>query len=160
MSIQIRRSAAPRALLATGLLFLTTACASIGNSGDTRPSSAGAPDPVLPQLERFPISITSNGITRTRWVQAERVEEVLSSVPGLVVRARGTDDLLVLLRGRVPLVIIDGAEALPGDLRLLYPWEIAAVEVRRDVPSTAIFGARGESGVVLVTTKRTKGPVF
>src|SRR5690606_9687545 len=127
----------PRALLAAGLLLLTAACATIGNSGDTRPHPVGSADPTLPRLERFPISITTNGIKRTRWVQAQRVEAVLSSVPGLVVRPRGTDDLIVLLWGQVPLVMIDGAEALPGDLRLLYPWEIAGVEVRRGVPSTA-----------------------
>lgn len=88
------------------------------------------------------------------------MSEVLTSVPGLVARPLGTDDLTLLLWGRSPMVMIDGARALPGDLRLLYPWEIAGVEVRRDVPSTAIFGSPGEAGVVLVTTKRTRGPKF
>jgi TonB-linked SusC/RagA family outer membrane protein len=53
------------------------------------------------------------------------------------------------------LVLIDGVE---GDPALLNPNDIASVSVLKDAASSAIYGARGTFGVVLITTKQpTKG---
>lgn len=53
-----------------------------------------------------------------------------------------------------PLVIIDG---VPGDLSLLNPNDIESIDVLKDASSSAIYGARGANGVILVTTKRGTG---
>lgn len=114
----------------------------------TRAGAAGEP---------LAIRMTVHGVTQVRWVQAARVEDVLNSVPGIVALPLGTDDLTLRLWGKErPTVMIDGVHALPGDLLLLYPWEIGAVEVLRDVPSTAVYGELGRNGIIRVTTRRTR----
>jgi TonB-linked SusC/RagA family outer membrane protein len=60
-----------------------------------------------------------------------------------------------------PLYIIDGV-ALPqgtqtqnsNSIDFINPSDIAAVEVLKDASATAIYGARGANGVILITTKR------
>ncbi|MFV0248111.1 MAG: SusC/RagA family TonB-linked outer membrane protein [Tenacibaculum sp.] len=52
-----------------------------------------------------------------------------------------------------PLVLIDG---IPGDINLLNPDDIKSVTVLKDAASSAVYGARGAYGVVLVTTKKGK----
>ncbi len=54
-----------------------------------------------------------------------------------------------------PLIIMDGIPYALG-LSELNPRDIASIEVLKDASSTAIYGARGANGVILVTTKRGK----
>ncbi len=56
-------------------------------------------------------------------------------------------------QGGDALVLIDGVE---GDPALLNPNDIASVTVLKDAASSAIYGARGAFGVVLITTKKPK----
>ncbi len=49
-----------------------------------------------------------------------------------------------------PLFIIDG---MPGDYATLNPNDIESIEVLKDASSTAIYGASGANGVILITTK-------
>lgn len=49
------------------------------------------------------------------------------------------------------LVLIDGVE---GDLSLLNPNDIESISVLKDASASAVYGARGAFGVVLVTTKQ------
>ena len=52
-----------------------------------------------------------------------------------------------------PLYVIDGVPC--GDnMKDLNPNDIASIEVLKDASSAAIYGARGSSGVVLITTKQ------
>lgn len=78
----------------------------------------------------------------------------------------GRDGSEVYIRGEgtlndaSPLVIIDGVLSTLRDFGNLTPQEIANVSVLKDASSTAIYGARGANGVILVTTKQPKeGPV-
>ena len=50
-----------------------------------------------------------------------------------------------------PLVVIDGF--IGGSLSSLNPSDIASIEDLKDASSTAIYGARGANGVILVTTR-------
>lgn len=50
-----------------------------------------------------------------------------------------------------PLILIDG---IPGNISDISPDMIESVDVLKDASSTAIFGARGANGVILVTTKK------
>jgi TonB-linked SusC/RagA family outer membrane protein len=60
-------------------------------------------------------------------------------------------------QGGSALVLIDGVE---GDPSMLNPNDIANVSVLKDAASSAIYGARGAFGVVLITTKAAqKGKV-
>ncbi len=52
-----------------------------------------------------------------------------------------------------PLVLIDG---IPGNINDIPAEMVESIDVLKDASSTAIFGARGANGVILITTKRGK----
>ncbi len=51
-----------------------------------------------------------------------------------------------------PLVVIDGV--MGGKLNTLNPSDIETMDVLKDASATAIYGARGANGVIIVTTKK------
>ncbi|MDR2039721.1 MAG: TonB-dependent receptor, partial [Bacteroidales bacterium] len=53
-----------------------------------------------------------------------------------------------------PLILIDGIELTTTDLARLQPDDIASFSVMKDATATALYGARGANGVILVTTKQ------
>ena len=55
-----------------------------------------------------------------------------------------------------PLILIDGMELTTKDLARLQPDDIASFSIMKDATSTALYGARGANGVILVTTKQGK----
>ena len=70
----------------------------------------------------------------------------------------------VLLRGGVctlkskdePLLVVDGNFVKMDSLNKINPNEIESVNVLKDVKATALYGAEGANGVILVTTKKKK----
>lgn len=65
------------------------------------------------------------------------------------IRVRGWGSISA---GNNPLIVIDGFPG--GDLATLNMNDVESIEVLKDASSTAIYGSRGASGVILVTTKR------
>lgn len=57
------------------------------------------------------------------------------------------------LNGGGPLVLIDGIE---GNIERVNPIDVETVTVLKDAASSAIYGARGAFGVILITTKKGK----
>jgi len=62
-----------------------------------------------------------------------------------------------------PLYVVDGVQLPQGNfaqfssaIDFLNPNDVVSIEVLKDASSTAIYGARGANGVILVTTKRGK----
>lgn len=53
--------------------------------------------------------------------------------------------------GSKPLVLVDGVER---DFSDLDPNEVNSISVLKDASATAVFGAKGANGVIIVTTKR------
>ncbi|MDT7827638.1 TonB-dependent receptor [Pricia sp. S334] len=60
-----------------------------------------------------------------------------------------------------PLYVVDGVQLPQGNLDqyssaidFLNPNDVVSIEVLKDASSTAIYGARGANGVILITTKR------
>lgn len=53
-----------------------------------------------------------------------------------------------------PLILIDG---VPGDFNTVAPEDIESIDVLKDGSAAAIYGSRGTNGVVLITTKKSKG---
>lgn len=83
-----------------------------------------------------------------------------SGAPGgnISVRVRGTNSISGTSE---PLYIVDGIQISNGGgitdvspLSTINPNDIESVEVLKDASATAIYGARGSNGVVLITTKR------
>ncbi|MDR2121297.1 MAG: TonB-dependent receptor [Tannerella sp.] len=57
------------------------------------------------------------------------------------------------INGGDPLVLIDG---VPGDINRINPRDIESVSVLKDAAASAVYGARGAFGVILVTTKHAQ----
>ncbi|MGA0555560.1 SusC/RagA family TonB-linked outer membrane protein [Larkinella sp. VNQ87] len=78
-----------------------------------------------------------------------------SGTPGGVfeVRVRGISSLGA---GSNPLYVIDGFAVGTSVGQNLNPNDIESISVLKDAASTAIYGARGSNGVVLITTKSAK----
>jgi len=76
---------------------------------------------------------------------------VNSNAPGAAakVRVRGLGSINSNLD---PLYVVDGVIGVDGNS--INPNDIASLEVLKDASSTAIYGARGANGVIMVTTKR------
>lgn len=55
-----------------------------------------------------------------------------------------------------PLILIDGLEVTTNDLARIEPDNIASFSIMKDATATALYGARGANGVILVTTKEGK----
>lgn len=78
----------------------------------------------------------------------------------------GKDNAQFLVRGVAsfnsqngPLILIDGVELTMDDLARLQPDDIESFAVLKDPTTTAIYGARGANGIILVTTKTgAEGP--
>jgi iron complex outermembrane receptor protein len=67
---------------------------------------------------------------------------------GFNIRLRG---LSTLGASQQPLVVIDGV--IGADLNSVDPNDISSIDVLKDGAAAAIYGTRGSSGVILVTTK-------
>ena len=61
-----------------------------------------------------------------------------------------------LTQDNSPLYVIDGFPMESPDNNVLNPVEIESIEVLKDASSTAIYGARGANGVIVITTKKGK----
>lgn len=78
----------------------------------------------------------------------------------------GKDNAEFFVRGvttfgykKSPLILIDGIELTTTDLARLQPDDIASFSIMKDATATAVYGARGANGVILVITKEGKeGP--
>jgi len=55
-----------------------------------------------------------------------------------------------------PLIMIDGLEVTSNDLARIDPENINSFSIMKDATATALYGARGANGVILVTTKEGK----
>lgn len=88
------------------------------------------------------------------------LEAIQGSTPGVNINSntgRSGDGFSMVIRGNnsligsSPLYVVDG---VPMDnIDFLNPRDIARMDVLKDASSAAIYGSRGGSGVVIVTTK-------
>ncbi|OIR12902.1 TonB-dependent receptor SusC precursor [mine drainage metagenome] len=79
-----------------------------------------------------------------------------SSVPGSSpsIVSRGNNSINA---GSSPYIVIDGIPVIQtagGNYNNINPNDIASIEVLKDASATAIYGVKGSSGVILITTKR------
>ena len=97
-----------------------------------------------------PITQVSDALQgRVSGVQVEN-----SGVPGgsVKIRVRGSGSIN---KSNDPLYVVDGIVRESG-LDGINPEDIQSMQVLKDASSTAIYGARGANGVILVTTKGAK----
>lgn len=77
----------------------------------------------------------------------------LDGAPGadVIIRVRGGGSIT---QDNTPLYIVDGF--IVDNINNIAPTDIESVDVLKDASSTAIYGARGANGVVIITTKSPK----
>jgi TonB-linked SusC/RagA family outer membrane protein len=103
---------------------------------------------------------TINASTITERNVLNPLEAIQGSTPGVQITSstgRAADGFNVVIRGNnslngtTPLFVVDG---VPTDnIDFLNPQDIARMDVLKDASSAAIYGSRGASGVIIVTTK-------
>src|SRR5690606_13556683 len=105
-------------------------------------------------------SVNSEAIMKQNPVQAARaLQGQIAGVNVNKVNSRPGADYTIDIRGlqsigfsNEPLIVIDGV--MGGKLNTLNPSDIETIDVLKDASSSAIYGARGANGVIIVTTKK------
>lgn len=100
------------------------------------------------QLKDNPLSNAAEALTgRLAGVQVSTTE----GSPGadVLIRVRGGGSIT---QDNSPIYIVDGIQ-VENALSTISPQDIASIDVLKDASSTAIYGARGANGVVIITTK-------
>lgn len=69
---------------------------------------------------------------------------------GFSIKVRGGSSIT---QSNEPLVLVDGVERSMNDIS---PEDISSIDVLKDAASTAIYGARGSNGVILISTRKGK----
>ena len=67
-----------------------------------------------------------------------------------VIRIRGTRSITA---SNDPLIVVDGVIGAVAGLGDINPQDIESISVLKDASSTAIYGAEGANGVIIITTK-------
>lgn len=102
------------------------------------------------EIEKTPVTSIAEALTgRIPGVQVTTVD----GAPGaeIVIRVRGGGSVT---QDNSPLYIVDGF--IVDNISNIATTDIESIDVLKDASSTAIYGARGANGVVIVTTKSPK----
>ena len=103
------------------------------------------------RLDEVPVSRVDQALQgKIAGVQIQNTSSEAGSDPKI--RVRGLSSINA---GASPLVVVDGHPVQDG-LAFVNPADVESVEVLKDAASAAIYGSRGASGVIIVTTKSGK----
>lgn len=103
-------------------------------------------------LENIPYTNAASAMQGTLpGVRVQNTSGQPGAAPRVIVRG-GTS--INAPNGASPLYVIDGI--IRPDMNDISPDDIASLQVLKDAASTAIYGARGSNGVVIITTKTGK----
>ncbi|SHH12879.1 SusC/RagA family TonB-linked outer membrane protein [Flavobacterium johnsoniae] len=103
---------------------------------------------------------TISAATITERNTTSALEAIQGSTPGVQISSssgRSGDGFKVVIRGNnslvgsSPLYVVDGVPV--DNIDFLNPQDISRMDVLKDASSAAIYGSRGASGVIIVTTK-------
>ena len=144
-----------RALLPFGLFMgLGSGCAHRNTSASAAPPPASTSPPNS--------TVTSEDIAKAPGQSVEQmlmgrfpgVEVTRTPDGGFAVRIRGGSSIR---SGNTPLYVLDGVAIEPGPngyLTGVNPNDIDSIEVLKEPAETALYGARGANGVIIIKTKR------
>lgn len=125
----------------------------VGFAKQKKESVIGAISTIKPELLKVPSSNLTQALGGNI---AGIISQQLSGEPG-------KDNVEFFIRGvttfgysKSPLILIDNIESSTTDLSRLSADDIAAFSIMKDATATAIYGARGANGVILITTKQGK----
>ncbi|WP_324680031.1 TonB-dependent receptor [Hymenobacter sp. GOD-10R] len=101
------------------------------------------------QIKDIPVNSAAEALTgRLAGVQVTTSEGTPGADARVRVRGGGS-----ITQDNSPLYVVDGIQ-VENALSVISPQDIKSVDVLKDAASTAIYGARGANGVVIITTKK------
>ncbi|MBO9204239.1 MULTISPECIES: SusC/RagA family TonB-linked outer membrane protein [Niastella] len=109
----------------------------------------------IDDLQKAPVRAFDEALAgRISGVMVSSTEGQPGSPTTIVIRGNNS-----ITQDNSPLYVIDGFPIETPDNNILNPNDIESIDVLKDASATAIYGARGANGVIIVTTKKGKdGP--
>jgi len=155
-------------LLGTLALLFVTGCAT-SPASEGRPAAADGVDIGYGTVDKEQVTGSVSTI-EGRDNQTDRprtLVEMLSRVPGVRVIERAYGQTTVRIRGtstsfqadQDPLFVVDGVMMQSGAsiFRSINANQIESITVLKDAGQTAVYGARGANGVILIRMKKGSG---
>lgn len=106
----------------------------------------------IPDMVKAPvISIDQALAGRVAGVQVSSSDGQPGSPVSIVIRGANS-----ITQDNSPLYVVDGFPVEGFNLNTFNPQDIESIDVLKDASSTALYGARGANGVVMITTKKGK----
>lgn len=112
----------------------------------------------MDDMNKAPVASFDEALAgRVAGVQVSSSEGQPGSAATIIIRGNNS-----LTQDNSPLYVIDGFPIENAENNILNPDDIESIDVLKDASATAIYGARGANGVIIITTKRGKtgGPVI
>ncbi len=101
-------------------------------------------------LENALVSTVTSALTgQVSGVQTYSSTGQPGSAPSVKIRGTGS-----INAGSSPLYVVDGVPYPSADVSAISTMDVESMVVLKDAASTALYGARGANGVILITTKR------
>ena len=106
----------------------------------------------MKDFEKAPVKSYDQALAgRVAGVQVTTGSGQPGTVADIVIRGAGS-----ITQDNAPLFVIDGFPSESSEANAINPSDIESIDVLKDASATAIYGARGSNGVILITTKRGK----
>lgn len=125
----------------------------VGYGTTTRKDLTGAVSKVdVKEMQKAPVSNFEEALAgRVAGVQSTSSDGQPGSDLNIVIRGNNS-----VTQSNAPLYVVDGFPLETSIGNVLNPEEIESMEILKDASATAIYGARGANGVILITTKKGK----
>jgi TonB-linked SusC/RagA family outer membrane protein len=109
----------------------------------------------IDDLNKAPVKSFDDALAgRVAGVQVTSPDGQPGAAPTIVIRGGNS-----VTQDNSPLYVIDGFPIENYNNNAINPADIESIEILKDASSTAIYGARGANGVIIITTKKGKsGP--
>jgi len=120
--------------------------------GDVTGAVVKAP---TPDMQKAPVRSFDEALAgRVAGVTASSVDGQPGSAVNIVIRGNNS-----VTQDNSPLYVVDGFPIESPNNNVINPQDIESMDILKDASATAIYGARGANGVIIITTKKGKtGP--
>ncbi|MBS1566647.1 MAG: TonB-dependent receptor plug domain-containing protein, partial [Bacteroidetes bacterium] len=108
-----------------------------------------------PDMQKAPVRSFDEALAgRVAGVTATSVDGQPGSAINIVIRGNNS-----VTQDNSPLYVVDGFPIESPNNSVINPQDIESMDILKDASATAIYGARGANGVIIITTKKGKsGP--
>ncbi len=106
----------------------------------------------MADLEKAPVPSFDQALAgRVAGVQVSSADGQPGAAINIVIRGNNS-----VTQDNSPLYVVDGFPLENNDNNSINPSDIESIDILKDASATAIYGARGANGVIMITTKRGK----